>query len=223
MLAVLYDVHGNLPALERVVADAEAAGADGYVLGGDYGAWSPWASETVDVLRSLPNATWIRGNGERWLREPPLDRPEIAEALAEMPTGLGTNEGWLYSLQAQVELDGVLYVHGSPLGSSGNGSFHGALRAPGMRPGFTSTSFGSPRQRFGTRASTTTRSSRRRASSDASIVSSLRGRGVNSRGSIGCSPRVSGPCQPSISITAQASWPKCRSSHHSRSGPPMFP
>ena len=30
-------------------------------------------------------------------------------------SGLGTNEGWLYSLQAHVELDGVLYVHGSPL------------------------------------------------------------------------------------------------------------
>ena len=32
-----------------------------------------------------------------------------------MDSGLGTEEGWLYSLQAQFELDGVLYVHGSPL------------------------------------------------------------------------------------------------------------
>jgi diadenosine tetraphosphatase ApaH/serine/threonine PP2A family protein phosphatase len=30
-------------------------------------------------------------------------------------SGLGTDEGWLYSLQAHFELDGVLYVHGSPL------------------------------------------------------------------------------------------------------------
>src|SRR5205814_2509566 len=29
--------------------------------------------------------------------------------------GIGTDEGWLYSLQTQAELDGVLYVHGSPL------------------------------------------------------------------------------------------------------------
>src|SRR5438093_13530599 len=85
------------------------------MLGGDFGAGSPWALETVERLRALPNTTWIRGNGERWLREPPLDRPDVAQALAEMDSGLGTEEGWLYSLQAQVELGGVLYVHGSPL------------------------------------------------------------------------------------------------------------
>ena len=115
MLAVLYDIHGNLVALEEVLGDAEAAGADAYLLGGDFGAGSPWPLETVERLRGLPSSTWIRGNGERWLREPPLDRPEVAQALAEMETGLGTEEGWLYSLQTQVELDGVLYTHGSPL------------------------------------------------------------------------------------------------------------
>ena len=115
MLAVLYDIHGNLVALEEVLADADAAGVDGYLLGGDFASWSPWPVETIDRLRALPNTTWIRGNGERWLREPPLDRPEVMEALREQDTGLGTDEGWLYSLQAQRELDGVLYVHGSPL------------------------------------------------------------------------------------------------------------
>jgi diadenosine tetraphosphatase ApaH/serine/threonine PP2A family protein phosphatase len=113
VLAVLYDIHGNLVALEEVLKDAE--GADAYLLGGDFGAGSPWARQTIERLRALPNATWIRGNGERWLREPPLDRPEVAQALAEMDSGLGSEEGWLYSLQTQVELDGVLYVHGSPL------------------------------------------------------------------------------------------------------------
>jgi diadenosine tetraphosphatase ApaH/serine/threonine PP2A family protein phosphatase len=28
---------------------------------------------------------------------------------------VGTDDGWLFSLQTQCELDGVLYVHGSPL------------------------------------------------------------------------------------------------------------
>ena len=72
-------------------------------------------SETIERLRGLPNTTWIRGNGERWLREPPLDRPEVMESLEQQDSGLGTDEGWLYSLQAAKELDGVLYVHGSPL------------------------------------------------------------------------------------------------------------
>jgi predicted phosphodiesterase len=114
VLAVLYDIHGNLVALDEVLADANAAGADAYLLGGDFGAWSPWPLETLERLRSLPNTTWIRGNGERWLREPPLDRPEVLEELEAADSGVGTEEGWLYSLQAQKELDAVLYVHGSP-------------------------------------------------------------------------------------------------------------
>ena len=73
------------------------------------------ARETIERLCELPNATWVRGNGERWLREPPMDRPEVMEALSERDSGLGTDVGWLYSLQSQFEHDGVLYVHGSPL------------------------------------------------------------------------------------------------------------
>ena len=115
MLALLYDIHGNLVALDEVLEDAEAAGADAYLLGGDFASWSPWPRETIERLRGLPNTTWIRGNGERWLREPPLDRPEVMTALQERDSGLGTDEGWLYSLQSQYEHDGVLYVHGSPL------------------------------------------------------------------------------------------------------------
>jgi predicted phosphodiesterase len=115
VLAVLYDIHGNLPALEAAIADAESAGADRWLLGGDFASWSPWPKETIERLRGLPGATWIRGNGERWMRDPPLDRPEVLATLAETPAGVGSDEGWLYSLQTQVELDGVLYVHGSPL------------------------------------------------------------------------------------------------------------
>jgi predicted phosphodiesterase len=115
VLAVLYDIHGNLPALEAAIEDAEAAGADRWLLGGDYASWSPWPLETLERLRGLDRTTWIRGNGERWLREPPADRPEVMETLAETDPGVGTEEGWLYSLQTVTELDGVFYVHGSPL------------------------------------------------------------------------------------------------------------
>jgi diadenosine tetraphosphatase ApaH/serine/threonine PP2A family protein phosphatase len=115
VLAALYDIHGNVVALDAVLEDAERAGANAYLLGGDFAAWSPWPHETLDRLRALPQTTWIRGNGERWLREPPLDRPEVLETLQEMDPGVGTDAGWLFSLQTQCELDGVLYVHGSPL------------------------------------------------------------------------------------------------------------
>ena len=88
MLGVLYDIHGNLPALEQVLADADAVGVDRWLLGGDYGIPSPWPLETLERLDALPNATWIRGNGERWTREPPSDRPEVEEAYASMPRTL---------------------------------------------------------------------------------------------------------------------------------------
>ena len=116
MLGVLYDIHGNLPALERVLPQAEAEGVDRWLLGGDYGTPSPWPLETLDRLKQLPEATWIRGNGERWLREPPLDRPEVMESYAAFTGSLPEEVvDWLYGLPPQAELDGVLYVHGSPL------------------------------------------------------------------------------------------------------------
>ncbi len=53
MLALLYDVHGNLPALEAVLVDAEAAGATGWVLGGDHTMAGAWPVETVARLDEL--------------------------------------------------------------------------------------------------------------------------------------------------------------------------
>ena len=67
------------------------------------------------------------------------------------------------------------YATRSPSGSSGSGLFHGAFSAPGIRPGTSSIGFGSPRQRLGTRASTSTRArvAETPQSSSASIVSSV--------------------------------------------------
>ena len=127
MLGILYDIHGNLPALERVLEEASGLEIDRWLLGGDYGTPSPWPDEALAQLRELPNATWIRGNGERWLREPPVDRPEVMETY-ELFRGSYDEElvDWLYSLPPQAELDGVLYVHGSPL--SDVESFHAEPR-----------------------------------------------------------------------------------------------
>jgi predicted phosphodiesterase len=115
VLGLLYDIHGNMPALEEVLADAEAEGVDRWLLGGDYGTPSPWPLETLARLRQLKEATWIRGNGERWLREPPTDRPEVMEVYDVFTGGLPEEEvDRLYALPPEAELDGVLYVHGSP-------------------------------------------------------------------------------------------------------------
>ena len=78
MLALLYDVHGNLPALDAVLADADAAGAERFLLGGDYAVFGAWPVETIARLRTL-DATWIRGNVDRWAAQP--DEEEIPGAV----------------------------------------------------------------------------------------------------------------------------------------------
>ena len=123
VLGVLYDIHGNLPALERVLDEARSLDIDRWLLGGDYGTPSPWPEETIARLKELPNATWIRGNGERWLREPPADRPEVMEVYDAFARAYDEElVDWLYGLPTQAELDGILYVHGSPI--SDVDSFH---------------------------------------------------------------------------------------------------
>jgi predicted phosphodiesterase len=66
-VAVLADVHANLPALEATLADAQAAGAEAFVLLGDI-ALGPMPAETLDLLASLGDrAIWVHGNCEREL------------------------------------------------------------------------------------------------------------------------------------------------------------
>ena len=112
MLALLYDVHGNLPALEAVLADASA---DRYLLGSDYAVGGAWPVETVDRLRELEPATWIRGNTERWLVDR-SDAPEPIHPLIDVcRDALGdANIEELVALPESFAEDDVLYCHGSP-------------------------------------------------------------------------------------------------------------
>jgi diadenosine tetraphosphatase ApaH/serine/threonine PP2A family protein phosphatase len=118
MLALLYDVHGNLPALEAVLDDARAAGAERFLLGGDYAAFGAWPAETVARLRELPDATWIRGNWERWQGHPASapDTTVVQGAAAAVQEALGAAlVTELADLPASVELDGTLFCHASPI------------------------------------------------------------------------------------------------------------
>ncbi len=65
--AVIADIHGNLPALEAVLRDARAEGADQYLLLGDYYGELPYPNEIVETVRSLDNACIIQGNKESYL------------------------------------------------------------------------------------------------------------------------------------------------------------
>jgi diadenosine tetraphosphatase ApaH/serine/threonine PP2A family protein phosphatase len=116
--AYLYDVHGNLPALEAVLADARARDARRFLLGGDYALFGPWPLETVAALRELPDATWIRGNGERWTAAPEQapDNEVVQGAIAAAREVLGSAlVEELDALREQVVLDRARYCHASPI------------------------------------------------------------------------------------------------------------
>ena len=65
-LAVLADVHDNLPALEAVVEDMRRHDVDGIIAAGDYVVRGPFPVETMRLLRSL-DAWIIRGNTEGYV------------------------------------------------------------------------------------------------------------------------------------------------------------
>jgi predicted phosphodiesterase len=113
VLALLYDIHGNLPALEAVLADAGPV--DGYLLGGDYATAGAWPRETVDRLKELGDATWIRGNADRWLvdrHDAPAPVDEAAKATAELLGEELVEE--LVGLPESTVVGGTLYCHASP-------------------------------------------------------------------------------------------------------------
>jgi predicted phosphodiesterase len=117
LIAVLYDVHGNLPALEAVLADARAAGAERFILGGDYALFGPWPRETVDLLGEL-DADWLRGNGERWTAHP-ADAPQddvVQGAISACSELLGPGTcAELAALPFELCRDDTRYVHASPV------------------------------------------------------------------------------------------------------------
>src|SRR3954470_12079626 len=91
VIAVLYDVHGNLAALDAVLEDARDAGADRWVLGGDYALFGAWPAESVARLRELEPAVWIRGNVDRWGGDPASapDDAGLRGAIADCRGALG--------------------------------------------------------------------------------------------------------------------------------------
>jgi putative phosphoesterase len=64
-VAALYDIHGNLPALEAVVAELQADPPEAVVVGGDVAA-GPMPLQVLTLLRNLPwPVHWLRGNADR--------------------------------------------------------------------------------------------------------------------------------------------------------------
>jgi predicted phosphodiesterase len=100
-LAALSDVHGNLLALEAVLADIEAQGTpDTYVVLGDLAAFCPWPAETLARLQELPEVLFLQGNTDRYLvtgrrpKSPPVRSSEDWAAMPAKLAEIGANFRW---------------------------------------------------------------------------------------------------------------------------------
>jgi predicted phosphodiesterase len=130
--AALYDIHGNLPALEAVLADVEGSEADMVVVGGDV-ASGPMPAQTLDRLRALgANVRFVRGNADRELIDAyerwragalqgegettPLLEPTAAWAAPRLhPSHRELLAGFRPSLRLDIDgLGEVLFCHATP-------------------------------------------------------------------------------------------------------------
>ena len=110
-VAALYDIHGNLPALDAVLAEVDA---DVIVVGGDtVMGLSP--GDTLERLRSLPgDVRFIRGNADRMVYD---DKPGVAppEAVEYARSRLSAEQvEFLRTLPLTVSVGRVLFCHATP-------------------------------------------------------------------------------------------------------------
>jgi putative phosphoesterase len=122
-IAALYDIHGNFPALEAVLAEVEAEGVDLVVVGGDV-AYGPLPAETLDRLAALgDDVRYVMGNGDRELVET-FDRgtredDQYAAQRAWCVERLSrAHRDALAAYEPTVSAGGVLFCHGSPRSDS---------------------------------------------------------------------------------------------------------
>ena len=114
-VAATSDIHGNLPALEAVLAEIDREAVEEIVVAGDT-AHGPWAAETVDLLLER-EARCVRGNADREVVNRSdqfgLLAPWSADRLGERR--LGVVASW--PLTAELSIDGlgdVLVCHSTP-------------------------------------------------------------------------------------------------------------
>jgi putative phosphoesterase len=119
-IAALFDIHGNLPALEAVINSLASEQIDAVVVGGDT-AWGPQTGECLDRLAALPQELhWVIGNCDREVldtRAGGVPASEMVQFTAEHLTD--RHFDLLRRSQPTVTLstsdeEPLLFCHGSP-------------------------------------------------------------------------------------------------------------
>jgi len=125
-VAALYDIHGNLPALEAVLEEVRDAGVDEVVVGGDV-VPGPMPRQSISTLLELSTPVrFIHGNGERDLlalqageelgRVPPQVQDSLRWVLDELPAEhLSQLAAWPLTLRMTLPtLGDVVFCHATP-------------------------------------------------------------------------------------------------------------
>jgi len=113
-LAIVSDIHGNLPALEAVFAEIARAGVDAVLNLGDIVSGPLWPRETARWLMAKAWPT-MRGNHERQVLHDPRERMGASDAFAADALG-EAERTWLAGLPTQLAAAGgeVQACHGTP-------------------------------------------------------------------------------------------------------------
>jgi putative phosphoesterase len=118
-IAVLSDIHGNLVALDAVVADIRQQSPDEVWCGGDIAWGGPWGKECIARVRDEDWPT-VKGNCDVWITGDPQtledegDRREVADIAAAHNLG-DDDVQWLLNLPLGHSAAGsLLLVHGTP-------------------------------------------------------------------------------------------------------------
>ena len=114
-LALLSDIHANLPALEACVAHANAQGADQFALLGDIVDYGPYPAETVERCRQLEKegAIILRGNHDTC----PTSESDKDATWGNMISSWTfkqlnqDQQAWLAQLPLTAIIDNVFLVH----------------------------------------------------------------------------------------------------------------
>jgi putative phosphoesterase len=122
-IAVIADIHGNLPALEAVLADIETQDVEEIFVAGDILNGGPHVREILDILYTRQLRT-VKGNHEVYILE---NRPIIAnnhtpQFLTSHWAALQLTDAdfdYLDNLPTAIELDDVVIFHASPGDLSG--------------------------------------------------------------------------------------------------------
>jgi predicted phosphodiesterase len=112
-IAILADIHGNLPALEAVLADIRRRKVDRVINLGDCVSGPLWPREVADLLMVRGDLT-VRGNHDRWVAEPDPAQMGASDQYAVSQLDQD-HRFWLGTLPTSANADhGILACHGTP-------------------------------------------------------------------------------------------------------------